>query len=250
MSGSDQETFDTITRRANNRRQEGVTADYGNEAAGRETGRMKRHLPGEASPDAAQKRRDEDVRRMMSALEQLLLDPVYRAKYEAFGVFLSEAETKADNLIEQTEAALAAVKGEIADAIDAAPKLNGKAIFRFADGRVIDEDGNEVPPELSQGIIWPDGAMSADEFAALLDRRDDADTQLSDLYKFRTDLGDIRHRHDGNGEPYSIDDMDGLEGSYSDQLEDLRIKSDKLQTPDNAAKSASQIPATTLILKN
>ncbi len=51
MSDSDQETFDTITRRSNDRRQEKVAADYGNEAAGRETGRMKRHLPGEASPE-------------------------------------------------------------------------------------------------------------------------------------------------------------------------------------------------------
>lgn len=246
MSGSDQETFDTITRRSNDRQQEEVAADYGNEAAGRATGRMKRHLPGEASPEAAQKRRDEDARRMMSALEQMLLDPVYRARYEVFGAFLSEAESKADTLIEQAEAALAAINAEVVDAIDAAPKLNGKAIFRFADGRVIDEDGNEIPPELSQGIIWPDGAMSADEFAALLDRREHADTQLRHMYNFRTDLGEIRHRYDDEGNPITVDEMDALEADMRQRLEnyDSTLK-DEVSVPERTA-TAPKVETITL----
>ena len=79
------EDFREIAERANAEYRAEVTRAYGNEIAGREAGRMKRHLPGEASLEAAQKRRDKDARRMMSALEQLLLDPIYRAKYEAFG---------------------------------------------------------------------------------------------------------------------------------------------------------------------
>lgn len=212
------EDFREIAERADAEYRAEITRAYGDENAGRETGRMKRHLPGEASPEAAQKRRDEDARRIMSALEQLLLDPIYRAKYEAFGIFLSEAETKADTLIEQAEIALAAVNAEIADAIDTAPKLNGKAIFRFTDGGVIDEDGNEIPPEQSQGIVWPDGATSAEEFTALLDKRENADTQLRDLYNFRTDLGDLRDRYEDDGNPITLEGLDQIESETEQHL--------------------------------
>lgn len=178
MSGPDHETFETITRRAEDRRRTELTNDYGNENAGRNTGRMKRHLPGEAAPDAIRKRRDEDARRMMSALEQLLLDPIYRAKYEAFGLFLSDAENKADNLIEKAESKLAEIDAKISAAIESAPKLNGKAIFRYADGRVIDEDGEELSSDQVEGIVWPDGSMSAEEFTALRESREQADATL------------------------------------------------------------------------
>ncbi len=236
------EEFRDLTKLAEIQYRAEIAATYGDESAGRETGRMKRHLPGEASPEAAQKRRDKDARWTMSALEQMLLDPVYRAKYEAFGVLLSEAETKADNLIEQAEAALAAVKGEISDAIDAAPKLNGKAIFRSADGRVIDEDGNEIPPELSQGIIWPDGAMSAEEFATLLDRRKHAEIRLRGQYNFRTELGEIRNRYNDPDNPVTTNDLDGWDSDVTMQLDNFsKTDASPARNPEVGAVSISNV---------
>ena len=117
--------------------------DQQNELAGRETGRMARFGVGVAREQEI-KERERRERAYRDALERLLAtDPEYRELYEALGDRLGEAEATADQTIEALSAALDAQGDANQDMRDRAPKIDGKAVFRYADGRVVDENGND-----------------------------------------------------------------------------------------------------------
>lgn len=224
MNGPDQETFETITRKDDERRRAELVADYGNEAAGRDTGRMKRHFPGETGAAKDARKREEATRRMLNALDQLLLDPVYRARYEAFGSFLTDAETRTDTLLDRAELALAEASTKLDEVLQGANRsLDGRRVFRFADGRVIDENGETLDADEAAGIVWKSDAPTAEEFIEAKRRRDDAELHLHELQGFRTDLGEVRDRYEDADNPLAIEEMDDIERDMSELFKSLSV---------------------------
>ena len=204
------EDYRDKARRADAAQREEVARDYGNESAGRETGRIERHLPGEASPRSVARRRQERTRRMMSALERMIRDPVYRAQYEAFGDYLNEAETKTETAFTEAEAALANAQDRLRNTNDGANVLpNGTKVFRAADGQVMDEHGNMVGAEDAAGIIWKDGAPTYEEYLAAKQRAEDAARLVDDFRRYQTDLlGRARDRWEDTDSPITPDEME------------------------------------------
>lgn len=161
--------------------------DLQNELAGRDTGRIQRFgIAAARDFEAKQEAKREKAYR--DALHRLLMtDPEYRKLHENLGTALSEAETTADTEIARLEGQLAQAKAELDDMRANAPRVDGKAIFKARNGRVIDEDGNEVVGILAGDIVWPPNAASADEFLTAKGAADDARAAL-DVDIVRTHL--------------------------------------------------------------
>ncbi|GLO71329.1 hypothetical protein MACH17_28460 [Phaeobacter inhibens] len=183
-------------------------ADQQHEVAGLETGRRARFLGGQTG-HAAQLKKDRDERAFRDVLEMLLQDPEYRALYEELGETLGAAEQNADGVIADLEAELADLQRDLDQMLEAAPCLpNGARVFRFGDGRVMDELGQEVAPEIAEGIIWPPDAPSAEAYLANRDRQVALNDLLEQWQGYRNDtLGGIRDRYDDRDDPMDKDDL-------------------------------------------
>lgn len=214
--------------------------DLGHEMAGLETGRLSRFLTGDGSAAAIEKRRRERTGQMMSALDVLLQDAVYRAHYEAFGTFLTTAETRTEDMLADARQALASVGEDIETMLETANRLpDGRRVFRFADGLVIDEEGAVLSEEETAGIVWKNGAPSAEDYLAARRREEAAATILQELDALRGDLGDIRGRYEDPDNPLSIDEMDDAEASIENRIDQLLIKTQ----PDPEQPERDQTPA-------
>lgn len=187
--------------------------DLQNEMAGRDTGRIQRFgIAAGRDFEAKQEAKREKAYR--DALHRLLMtDPEYRKLYEDLGTALSEAETAADTEIHRLESQLAQVEADLDDMRTNAPKVDGKAIFKASDGRVIDEDGNEVVGILANDIVWPPNSASADEYLTAKGAADEARAALDAWRGYRQDaLGDLRNRYEDGDNPMTKDEMrDALE---------------------------------------
>lgn len=182
--------------------------DQQNELAGRETGRRARFGVGVSHAHEI-KEKERKERAFRDALDRLLLDPEYRRLYENLGTRLSNAEREADTAIESVQRQLQQAQDDINAMEDkAARDPSRQAVFRYADGRVVNADGEELPPEIAEGIIWPDNAPSAEDYFAAKDRRDALADHLASWHTYRIDvLGDIRHRYDSDPASMDKDDL-------------------------------------------
>jgi len=153
--------------------------DLQHELRGEDIGRLRRFLSPDdvRAPEAQRKKRARDALRRQ--LVELLLDPAYRALYTAVGTRLSEAEVQADRAIVRVEAQLLDAVQAIEEMENAAARgPDGQPVFRYADGRVVTADGEELPPEIAAGIVWPPHAPSAEAYFAERARHDALEAQL------------------------------------------------------------------------
>lgn len=182
--------------------------DQQNELAGRETGRMVRFGVGAARAQEIKERERKDRAYRDTLARLLATDPEYQKLYETLGDRLGEAEVTADQTIEAIQTAVTAQRYANQDMRNRAPKIDGKAVFRYADGRVMDEDGNEIDPIIAAGIIWPDSAPTAEDYFAGVDRESGLRASLDDWQVYRNGtLGDVRNRHEDRDNPMSKEDM-------------------------------------------
>lgn len=209
--------------------------DYGHELAGVNTGRMSRFGTGAARADEITDKKRKD-RAYRDALDHLLAtDPEYRKLYEELGETLSSAESEADTKINAIQSALEAQQDQNQDMRDRAPKIDGKAVFRYADGRVVNQDGNEIDPDIAAGIVWHANAPNAEDYFAGLERENALQQRLNDWRNYRNDvLGGIRNRYDDRDNPMG-------KGDIRDAVEDIESKA-----PENpfARKSTEKVEPT------
>lgn len=183
------------------------TEDFHNAIAGRETGRQTRF--GGKPRNAAKTEREKTERAFRDALDQLLQDPAYRALYKELGKRLSDAERRADTVLVDIQIALRKIEDDIADMeARAAKTLDGKLVFRTADGRVVDVEGDELPPEIAEGIQWPSNAPSAEEYFGAMQQQDELAASLEEWQGYRNDtLGGVRDRYEDRDNPQSIEGL-------------------------------------------
>lgn len=183
--------------------------DLQNEPSGADTGRIARFLPEAQRGKGSDEKKAKD-RAFRDLLDKLLLDPEYRALYEELGTRLRNAEMEADNAIASMRLALAQANKKISEMeAKAGRDPNGQIVFSYADGRVVNADGEDLPPEIAEGIVWPDGAPSAEAYFAVKQRRDDIETRLGELNVYRNDvLGSIRNDYDNRENPMTKDDFE------------------------------------------
>ncbi|MEL6922383.1 MAG: hypothetical protein AAFO77_15455 [Pseudomonadota bacterium] len=182
--------------------------DLQNEIAGHDTGRIKRFGIA-AARDFEAKQEVKRNKAYRDALHRLLMtDPEYRELYEDLGSALGDAETTADTEIARLESQLSQIEADLDDMRSEAPKIDGKAIFRTANGRIMDEDGKELDGLIAEDIIWPSNAVSAENYVALRTQEADLRASLDAWHGYRNDmLGDLRNRFEDRDTPMSKDDM-------------------------------------------
>lgn len=185
--------------------------DLQNEIAGRSTGRMTRFLTGEDRNDPTGEKKRAADRMVRDLLDVYLRDPEYRALYEDLGTKLRGAETEAEQIIAALEAQIAAMDETIRDMEDRAARgPDGQPVFRTADGRVVSADGEELPPEIAAGIIWPDNAPSAEAYFDAKAKRDALQDDLRNWHDYRNDtLGGIRDRYEDRENPMKKNELEG-----------------------------------------
>lgn len=204
-----------IAARAADKRQLDLD-DLQREITGQDGARIRRFLsPNDPRSMTSEQRRQKE-RTFRDLLDRLLQDPEYRALYQDLGKKLRDAETQTDTAIALVEEKLNKAD-QLLEGMErrAAKGPDGRPVFRYADGRVVNADDEELPPEIAAGIQWPENAPSAEDYFAAKRHRDDLSTQLDELNIYRNNvLGDIRHRYDDRDNPMSKDDL-------KDALEDI-----------------------------
>ena len=184
--------------------------DLQHELSGQETGRQQRFLPDTARSRAEKQRRRERTDRLLTELDSWLRDPIYRAQYEGFGDFLNEAENATETALSKAVAALGEARDRLQSVLDKANVLpGGTKVFRAADGRIMDENGNVVSAEDAAGIVWRDGAATYEEYLAAKRRAEDARNLVDDIRSFQTDvLGTARNRWEDTDDPITPEEME------------------------------------------
>ena len=184
--------------------------DLQHELTGHDVGRISRFLAedDDRSPEARRRKREKEAEQRR--LADLLLNPVYRATYEQLGSELSAAEMDADQTIQSYETAIQVAEQRLSDMeTGAARGPNGDPVFRYADGRVVDAEGQTLAPEIAAGISWPPDAPSAEEYFAAKEHLAALEGELNQWRGYRTDtLGSIRDRYESDGDPMSLDEME------------------------------------------
>ena len=203
--------------------------DLQNEISGADTGRMRKFLNPDDDRTPEGKRKKAEREQIRRTLEDLMRDPEYARLYVTLGDRLGIAETEADTGLATIQQMLEAAQQDVIDMeANTAHDPDGQAVFQYADGRVVYADGTDVDPDIAAGIIWPEGAPSAEDYLAAKDRVQSLQNSLRDWTTYRYDvLGDMRDRYDDKANP-----MD-----KSDHRRDLARKGDL----------APHMPATKLV---
>lgn len=216
--------------------------DLQHEVVGRDVGKIARFLSGDDDRSSEAKRRKREKEAEHRRLAELLTNPIYKATYQQLGSVLSTAETDTDQTIQRYEIAIQATQSELSDMeAEAARGPDGQPVFRYADGRVVDEHNRELPPEIAAGITWPPDAPPAEDYFAAKDRLEALKAELDQWRVYRTDtLGSIRDRYDNDDDPMSLDEMDDA----LKRIEESRPESLALEevSPTAAAVSVDPTP--------
>lgn len=192
--------------------------DLQNEISGRETGRISRFLTADGRSFRTDEKRQKD-KAYRDVLDMLLAtDPEYFALYTRLGDELSSGEAEADSIIANLQSAIDALEQQIEVMRAGAPRLpDGRLVFRYIDGRVVDEAGALVSPEIAEGIIWRKGSPSAEQYFDALEKRQSTYDLLEQWVAYRQDyLGYLRNRYDDRAEPMTKDELkEALDDIYS-----------------------------------
>ena len=210
--------------------------DFQNELAGREVGRQSRFGVGDGSGRAlSDKEKREKAWR--DTLDRLLMtDPEYRTLYVELGDRLRDAERDVDAEMVAIMGRLDALQSDVEDMRHRAAEVPGVGrVYRFADGRVLDENGVELDPVFAASIVWPDDAPTGEEYFGAMDELAVLEEQLGKWQDYRIDtLGGIRDRYDDRDNPMTKDDIrDAL-----DEIQSLRPELSSITAPE-----VTEIPA-------
>lgn len=219
--------FDAITRKAQARAREQDRSDLNNEQAGRDVGRIARHLPGDGAKSETPEARRKRARAFRDLLDHLLQsDPIYAAAYGRASEVLSRAERVTDAALAAARAKLAVVEAGHAALKDRASRLaDGTRVFRDADGRVLDAEGRVVSDAAAASVVWQPGSPSYEAFRQSRRSVADARDTLAALERYEVDvLGRWRDRLDDREAPPSQDELDAL-------MEDIQARAPEAIKP-------------------
>ncbi|MEM6498246.1 MAG: hypothetical protein AAF709_16170, partial [Pseudomonadota bacterium] len=140
--------FEATIKRQDDARRRAELRDLSDEQTGRETGRIARHLPKNATGDDPKDPKRKRAEAVLRLLDQLLLtDPVYRSTYQMADTRLTWAETLTENTISDARLTLDKLERSHEKLLDRASQLpDGTRVFQSEDGRIFDEFGREVSP--------------------------------------------------------------------------------------------------------
>lgn len=203
---------DGIDTRVSDAKRQADWDDLQNELAGNETGRMKRFLgPGDdRSPEAKRKKRERDLHRQM--LADLLLDPVYKAKYDLAWSTLRKAEGAVVSALDRIDRDIVKAKSKLDDMEDRAARVpGGDLVFRDQNGIVRYANGDVVADDLAATILWSGNEPSFEDYRDMSEHLSALQAQRRDVEAYETDvLGHARDRLGDENDPLSMEELDAM----------------------------------------
>ncbi len=214
-----------------------VLDDLNNDMAGRETGRIRRVVHGDVGERVEERKRQQrqDSLLIETALDAMLRDPVYRARYEAFGAFLDTYETATQTALERAAELSDAAQATLTTLSEAASTLDGQPVFVSEDARIVDADGLDIDPADAERVIWREGAPGYEEYATAKDAAEDAKQTLEDIEAYQAELDDARQRWADEDAPMTKDEMDALEKDLKESAPEMvrRIEREVTHSADS-----------------
>ena len=208
-------------------------ADLNNEAAGRETGRIRRFLH-DRDPQTTQAKKDENERRL-SALMRLLQDPDYRAAYDAAWLAFEEAQIAVDDALLDNAEAIERLTA-YTDEMDArAHKLGIEAVFQDETGRFFRVDGTALSDEETARVERSADAPSFEARRQAGDALEAAQARRAHILEIQaTILDPARERLQDEDNPMSQEELRDLEATMK------AVPSEVAATPLNTAFNAQK----------
>jgi hypothetical protein len=214
-------------------------ADQQAELTGLSNGKMDRFFTGENS----RRSRDGDgngrkERAGLTALDLLLLDPVYRQTYERVSNTLNDAQERLDRAILRTTESIERLEALTAELEERAAKLgSGTAVFRAADGTLYVADGRRLSEAESASLSIPLNAPSWEQYKSAQDALDRAQARQKRLGEIQTEILDpAREKLNDRGDPPSIKGLQGLEA-------DLKKVDKELDALEKSKPAFNAVPA-------
>lgn len=224
--------------------------DYNHELSDVDVGRQARFFNKENSVTQQAKRRKASERlRQLTALQALLnSDPEYAKLYNDVTKLLSEAEIRADNVLEICREKLEHAERMHQENLDNATRLSdGKRVFQGKDGAAYDENDQLIDPDIAEGIIWHKSSPSRDKFKADKEFLNESQSAYDKAYHERYSvLGEIREKVENENEPMKFEELDSAQKlltEYNNASTEKEINFDQSNQPtqDNISHEL-QIP--------
>lgn len=186
--------------------------DLNNEAAGREVGRISR-FHHERDPKIIEEKKQERERRL-SALAQLMRDPVYAAAWQRANDAIDRAQAALDIALLENAQITEDLQERLEEMEGRAARLpDGRAVFRAADGSIRAADGQRLRSDtLPASLIIPLDAPSYEEYATSRDALTSARARGQELSRAQTEVIDpARERLNDQDNPPSREELEEIE---------------------------------------
>jgi hypothetical protein len=200
--------------------------DLQNEMAGNVTGRVSRFLPPEAAgASAADKRRTERAEALTRLQLMVMANPEYAALYRDTMNGLRETQNDLDRLRERALRLLGEEDDAIA-AIDAraARDSKGQPVFRDRNGEVRYADGERVPDEESDTILWRGDEPGFEERCDHAERRERIAEVVADIDAGQAEIGEMQERLEDSDNPPSAEELQGIDRRRQEIAESLELR--------------------------
>ncbi|MAK59359.1 MAG: hypothetical protein CMK09_00080 [Ponticaulis sp.] len=161
-----------------------ILEDIAKERAGAST-RITRFTDTEDNPELKEKKkREAQIRRVLTALQKRLLDPEYKRLFDKANASVNRAQDTLNQAIDNNEA-------HIADLERRAVKLtDGRMVFICEDGSGQTKDGDTVTRVDMARLYVPDDATTLKEYSAATKRRSDLAKSADQIEAARTEIND------------------------------------------------------------
>ena len=226
--------FEAITKAAEEKRRQQDIEDYNNEAAGRDTGRMKRFGVGRALEEAAQ-----EEKRKKATLEQLMLDQAYRAAWTGAMDAINQADEAVYDALIRVNNDLSLASASHQDLLGRATKTeSGIRVFRDKHSKTFTEHGEVVSQDLAESIEWKEGSPTWEEHNASQDRLIHAQESYDDVSAKSDRIAEIREEMENEDDPLSIEEVKAIELEAKEIYQSLNVSVDQDVTLEKAAAPA------------
>lgn len=229
------------------KRQQQDFDDLQNEISGAETGRIRRFLTNDVStPEGQRKKRERDA--FESQLLSLLLDPVYRAKYDETMNALQDAEQRTEAALNRLNQMILDETRSLEDMEKRAARLpDGTQVFKDEKGSVRTADGQAIEGYLVDTILWSGDEPDFETYQQQHQKLDHLRQTLRATEFYRDDvLGNARDRMSDEDNPPDMDELDQILRDIEDKMpkavQDIQPAAENV-SPDVEASANVTLPS-------
>ena len=206
------EDFQELIESERAKRHDKDQVDFNNEVAGREVGRQKRFLSGEAQPGRKESKQEKHAEQL-SRLAIMMQNAEYAVLYNETVDMVRDYASQSESEIDVAQSAVSVAGQKLEEITDNAAKLHpdGESVFLDKDGNAVGADGTPLSAEEAASVVWPDQAPTYEEYLSAKKSYADAQSQLDAWLAYQLYLGDVQLRLDDADNPLSSKELEQLQ---------------------------------------